>query len=148
MADNRDNIIALESAEAIDEQAATWLTTLGRDDVSDDEREKFKKWLAQSDRHRKAFHNLSAMWEDLAALKDLKDIAEAAPADNGWRTQLNRRAVMASAASLTALTIGVGYLAYSRRTPTQSGTFATAVGDQKISIWRTGLPFNSIPTAS
>lgn len=42
MADNRDNIIALESAEAIDEQAATWLTTLGRDDVSDDEREKFK----------------------------------------------------------------------------------------------------------
>lgn len=38
---------------------------------------------------------------------------------------------MASAASLTALTIGVGYLAYSRRTPTQSGTFATAVGDQK-----------------
>lgn len=132
MTDKPNNIVALESAEEIEAQAASWLTTLGRDEVTDTDRKKFQTWLAQSERHRRAFNNLSAMWDDLAILKDLNDIAEATPSNNGIPFGLHRRTFMAAAASLGVMTIGGAFFTYMRRTSVQSGAYATAIGEQKM----------------
>lgn len=125
------NIVPLPSLEAIEAEAAEWLTILGRDDIADEDLANFQKWRAASDRHRAVFEELSALWGDLEILKSLDEIAAREPV----RRQVNsgRRTMMAMAASVAAVVLAGGaFTAYQATAGlNQSGTYATAVGEQR-----------------
>lgn len=132
MTDADDNIITLRTRKEIEIEAASWRSLLGRDHVSDEEHEKFGKWLQQSERHREIFEEMSALWGDLARLKELNDIGEAFSEQGRERSRpVARRWLAAAAASLLAIMFGGEYwLQQGYRAP-QSGEFATRTGEQR-----------------
>jgi transmembrane sensor len=133
MTDVKKNIITLPSRKDIEAEAASWMTVFGRERISDKDRAKFKSWLRQSERHREAFDEMSALWGDLEILKDLTDIGEAVAETSVVRPSFyKRRDVMAIAASLSAVMLGSGayFLHHNDRT-LQAGEFVTQIGEQK-----------------
>lgn len=132
MTEDGKNIIPLPTRKEIEVEAASWLSLLGRDDASDEVRVKFNKWLNKSDRHREVFKSMSALWGDLAQLKELKEIGEAFLAQARERSRPGaRRWLVAVAASLMAIMVGGAYwLQQGYRAP-QSGEFATRTGEQR-----------------
>jgi transmembrane sensor len=123
-----ENVIALPNPEEIERQAATWLTTLGREEVSVEEKMAFRQWLGESERHRKAFEALCALWGELEILKELDDIAEAAVTQPVQAHTLSRRRVIA--AGLAAVAGGAGFVLY-RWLPRSTDVYETAVGEQR-----------------
>lgn len=125
------NIVPLPSHEAIEMEAAEWLAALGRDDITAEELASFRRWRAASERHRAAFDEMSALWGELEILKSLDGIAAAEPARREGRS--NRRAMMAMAASLGAVIVAGGAVTAYQATAglSQSGTYATAIGEQR-----------------
>lgn len=133
MTDVKKNIITLPSRKDIEAEAASWMTVLGRERISDKDRAKLKSWLRQSERHREVFDEMSALWGDLEILKDLTDIGEAVAETQAVRPSFyKRRDVMAIAASLSAVMLGSGayFLHHNDRT-LQAGEFVTQIGEQK-----------------
>lgn len=130
--DKNGKVVQLPSPEEIHAQAAEWIAVLGRDEVSAAEKARLKRWLAAGERHRAAFEELSALWSDLGALKELDDIAEA-PAAAPAPSWINRRNVAAMAASLAAIVAagGVYYRHLEVRALNQRGNFRTAKGEQR-----------------
>lgn len=128
-----DKVVPLPSSEEIKAEAAAWLTVLGRQDIAESDRRQFARWLGASDRHRAAFEELSAFWDELEILKELDDIAESMEDEPPQpRPFFQRRSVMAVAASL-AIFIAVGGIFYANQQSRldQRDTFATAVGEQR-----------------
>ena len=128
-----DKVVALPSSQEIEAEAAAWLTVLGRQEVADSERAQFARWLGASDRHRAAFEELAALWDDLEILKELDDIAQSmADEPPQPRPVFRQRSFVAIAASL-ALLVAVGGLLYANQQSrlNQHATFATAVGEQR-----------------
>ncbi len=132
MTDDGKNIITLPTRREIEAEAASWLSLLGRDRVSDEERTRFNNWLNQSDRHREIFESISALWGDLEQLKELKDIGEASLEQRRVHARpVTRRWLVAVAASIFAIMLGGAYwLQQGYRAP-QSGEFATRTGEQR-----------------
>jgi len=137
MNEDEKNIIPLPSVEDIEEQAASWLTVLGREDVAAADIADFKKWLRQSDRHRDAFHALSDLWDDLEVLKELEDIAKAM---NETREDIKankpsrRNVFFAIAASIGVVFVGGTSLFFAGEKQaglTHQAQFVTAVGEQR-----------------
>lgn len=127
------NILTLQGEEEIEAEAAAWLTAMGRETISESERGEFNRWLKQSDRHQVAFNELSALWEDMAVLQDLKDIAESVitipePSQTLWQG----RWFMSIAASLF-IGIAVAGLFYLQHLNglSQQDVFVTVVGEQR-----------------
>ena len=128
-----DKVVTLPSSQEIEAQAAAWLTVLGRQDVAASDRAQFARWLGASDRHRAAFEELSALWDDLEILKELDDIAQSMDDEPPQpHPVFRRRSFMAIAASL-AVVVVVGGLLYANQQSRvdQHATFATAVGEQR-----------------
>lgn len=60
----------------VDEQAAAWFVRLRAANVSRQDEASFVQWLEQSDAHRKAFDEISALWGDADFLKGLTASAQ------------------------------------------------------------------------
>lgn len=137
MTDTDDNIVHLPDDETLALEAASWLTVLGRDHVSDEEFAKFNAWLRQSDRHQQAFDRFSALSAEMPLLKELDDIAEATiqevpPPILPFAPVLGRRQVMGIAASLVAITaVGTSVHLLQNRALTEELTLATTMGQQR-----------------
>lgn len=125
-----EKIVVLPTRKELDAAAAAWLAKLDRDEVAVDDVTAFRKWLAQSDRHKAAFERMSHLWDGMAALEELEDIAlsalETASRRSAWTS---RRALMALAASLLVFAgAGASLLYYDARRPE---IHATGIGEQK-----------------
>ena len=133
MKERENNIVDLPTLPTLEEEAAAWIAILDCEEVSSSVLESFRRWLQKSDRHQEAFDELSALWGELAVLKELDDIAESViettPPPGLW----HRRDVLAAAASIGALAIGAGY--YAGQTLGDSKLYSkrsrTAVGEQQ-----------------
>ena len=127
-----EKIVPLPGEAEIEADAASWLTVMGREQVSEAEIAEFHRWMKQSDRHRAAFNELSDLWDDLAILQELDDIAESAIAISGSRRPRWPKRVLFSAAAAMLLVVfaaSMMYLEYLDNLE-QQGTFITAVGEQ------------------
>lgn len=60
--------------EAIQEQASLWLARLDARELSPQETEAFKHWLAERVEHREAIMEMAALWDDLDILSCLADL--------------------------------------------------------------------------
>lgn len=140
MTENENNIVTLPSMENIEAEAASWLTVLGREHVSEEDKGKLNQWLGQSARHRAAFKQLSALMGDLPILKELCDIEVSTPQENK-RSKFNpvvnmgRRHIFGIAASFVAIASlgGVGrslYVNGEQADPVRVH-YATTVGEQR-----------------
>lgn len=127
-----DNIVPLPSMEAIEAEAAAWLVLLDRGEVSPASLVEFKRWLNASERHRTAFASFSALWDDLAILDELNDIAasnEALPLH-----RVTRRPWLAGLAASVALLVAVGsgmFYLHGRGAQDSVRLYATATGEQR-----------------
>ena len=133
MSNNNGKIISLPDAENVRMEAASWITVLGRDQLTSEDAAKFKEWLGQSDRHKEAFQSLSVLCGELSILKELDDVAtatiEAMPPEANY---LPRRAIFAAAASIAAvMVVGGAYQFFQQRSLLQDAVFATVVGEQQ-----------------
>ncbi|EIC30422.1 FecR family protein [Methylomicrobium album] len=61
-----------ELNDNIDEQAVAWFIRLRADNVSNEDRKSFDRWLEQAADHRRAFDEVCAMWGDTALLNSLR----------------------------------------------------------------------------
>lgn len=135
------NIIVLPSLETIEAEAAAWLTALESKRIQPEDLARFKAWVGQSKRHRRAFDALSSLWGDLAILKELEDIAtediatakeSMAPMRAAWTKGISRRRVVAFAACIPiAAAVGIGIEVYRHRWSNDKNEFVTRVGEQK-----------------
>ncbi len=133
MTETDRNVVGLQSHEAIEAEAGSWLIVLGREDVSEADRAGFQAWLAQSERHRSAFNALSSLWGDLALLKELDDIAESAVDLPAAKPLYGRRVFMAMAASLVLAVAGVTAFQIDRfGNFNQHEDFTTGIGQQRL----------------
>ena len=134
---SRKNIITLPNIENIEAEAASWITVLGREQVSETELSELKLWLSQSERHRSAFNELTDLWDDLDILKELDDIAESVPKLQPVFWQ--RRSFLALAASIFICLIVSGSLYWQHLTEfDQQARFITAVGQQRSVVLSDG----------
>ncbi|MGR9014326.1 MAG: FecR family protein [Gammaproteobacteria bacterium] len=60
----------------IDEQAVAWFARLQADNVSEEEKTTFLRWLNQDDTHRETFNEISLLWGDPGLLQALTDTAK------------------------------------------------------------------------
>ena len=128
-----ENIVTLPGVEDIEAEAASWMAVLGREKVGHSERGEFEQWLSQSERHRTAFNELAVLWDDMAILNELDDIAESVVEITGPRhSWWQRHAVMSLAASLL-VGIAVAGTVYMKHLDNlnQQDTFATSIGAQR-----------------
>jgi transmembrane sensor len=133
MSDSEGKIVTLPNVQQIDAEAAAWLTVLGREHVTEEDRAELKRWLRQSERHRAAFEALGALWDDLEILKDLDDIGAAMSRVPEARVPfLRRRGFLATAACFAVAIVGASaFYVYGARSTVQTATFATGVGEQR-----------------
>ncbi len=127
------NIVTLLSIDSIEAEAASWITVLGREQVSKAEMSELKFWLNQSERHRNAFNELTDLWDDLSVLKELDDIAESVSALPDQQSIFRqRRSFLAIAASIFICFIISGSLYWQHLTEfNQQAQLITAVGEQR-----------------
>ena len=128
-----DRVVALKSAEQIEDEAASWLMVLCREEPAREEVAAFQRWLSQNPRHQEAFKRLSAVWDDFGALTVLDDYAasvEAAVPQQG--NGFGRRTMLGMAASVALAMIGGGaiYVNWSSG-KVQNEAFQTAIGEQE-----------------
>jgi len=127
-----DNIVPLPSTAEMEAEAAAWLVLLEREDVSPANLAEFKRWLNASERHKAAFASISALWDDLAVLSELNDIAASNEALPPHRVA--RRQWLTGLAASIALLAGVGggqFILHGRDAKNAAGTYATATGEQR-----------------
>lgn len=133
MSDLDGKVVTLPSVQQIESEAAAWLTVLGREHVSEEDRAEFTRWLRQSERHRTTFDGLRALWDDLGVLQELNDIGEAMSRAPVPKVPLLRRRGFIAAAASVILAIGIAgaFYVHDARRLVQTATFATAVGEQR-----------------
>ncbi len=133
MDNDHDNIVRLPDADELRYEAASWITVLGRDHVTPEDRVNFKAWLGQSERHRHAFDSMSHLNSDLQVLKELDVVAEAAEEALPARTRfLSRRIGLSMAAGLAGVLVaGTAYVGYLDRAAPQQADYETKVGELK-----------------
>lgn len=130
---NIKNIVTLPSIESIEAEAASWLTVLGRENVSKTDLSELKFWLNQSERHRNTFNELADLWDDLSVLKELDDIAESVATLPDKQSIFRQRwSFLAIAASIFICFIVSGSLYWQHLTEfNQQAQLITAVGEQR-----------------
>ncbi len=134
------NIVTLPSIESIEEEAASWITVLGREIVSDAEMAELKLWIKKSERHRNVLNDLTGLWDDLSILKELEDIAESVKIIPEQQSLFKQhRFYIAFAASIFICLIISGSLYWQHLMNfNQQGQFITVVGEQRIVILSDG----------
>jgi len=127
-------VVKLRTRAEIDEEAAVWVWRMDSGAPGAADAESFEAWLRQDPRHRRAYEELTKVWETLDGLPDphralqlppLSESAEtvAAPSRNGRRYWF-----LAVAATVVAAIGGAMWLFYEGN---ETQTLATAVGQHR-----------------
>ncbi|MDO3382367.1 FecR family protein [Gilvimarinus algae] len=122
-----------KSKRSVQEEAADWVLTLDKRDLSELERAELKRWLAQSKTNEREFMELAELWNLTDALA-ANAIAEPLPSDPPrTETQAVRpwRKAHAIAACAVALSLFLGVLIWQEPPgqPAQAASYVTAVGE-------------------
>lgn len=133
MSQARSNIVPLRTKKAVEAEAAAWLTILGRETLSEADKQKFLAWRHANQQNKDAFEALSAFWGEMEVLKELDDIAQATPAEDAALMQPISRRKLAGLAASAALALCVGGTAYllARNDGAIGKSYVTRVGEQK-----------------
>jgi transmembrane sensor len=133
---NIKNIVTLPSLESIEAEAASWITVLGRENVSKADILALDAWLSQSERNRNAFNELTDLWDDLSVLKELDDIAKSVSIESEQQSTFwQRRSFVGIAASIFICFIISGSLYWQHLTKfNQQAHIITTVGEQRTII--------------
>lgn len=132
------DVLKFRGLAEVEEEAAAWVWRLDDEQVLEQTRDDFERWLQRDARHRRAFEELGGVWRSLDDLAEAKREERVAtfvaeerrllePPSKARRGRLRRWAPWAVAASL-ALTVGMVFW-LQRGNETQ--TLATAVGQQR-----------------
>jgi transmembrane sensor len=120
----------LRTRVEIDEEAATWAWRLDANPVSAAEQSAFDSWLRRDPRHRRAYDELSAVWNALDGLAEAKrDEKIATFSVKSQRFMLHGRGRWWAAAAALLLVVLGGTMWLQRGNESQ--TLATAVGQQR-----------------
>ena len=130
----------IKSADTIKEEAGEWVWRLDAEDVSDETRAAFRRWLAEDPRHRETYDYLSKVWTGLDGLKVLKTDIRLASTRRGvreeeWRNRFRIPLPAVKVAAITAAFVAAVTLAvvltsrYAAEPAAQ--LIATAVGQQR-----------------
>jgi transmembrane sensor len=128
------DIVKLRTRAEIEEEAAQWVWRLDGASSGAAEQTAFDAWLRLDPRHRRAFEELSRVWNTLDGAKGAltgatlhaRDLEPYPEHDLG---AVRRTALRAAAAAVALLALGVGILWMRAGNETQ--TLATAVGQQR-----------------
>ena len=83
-------VIPLDSASDIDEQAALWVAKLDGGPLSPEEQAQFEAWYHSSARHMRAFDELAELFGHMDILASLRDISVSPPVDAAIRQDQKR----------------------------------------------------------
>jgi transmembrane sensor len=118
------NIFKFRTRQEIDEEAAAWAWRM--DAASSADREAFEAWLCVDPRHRRAFDDVSQVWNALDGLGESRGARSAAeirePGSSHWQKY--------GWAAAAALVIAIAAALWSPKGH-DSQTFATAVGQER-----------------
>ena len=130
----------IKPADTIKEEAGEWVWRLDAEDVSNETREAFRRWMAEDPRHRETYDYLSKVWTGLDGLKVLKTDIRLASTRRGvreeeWRSRFHIplpavKAAAVAAAFIMAVTLAV-VLTSRHVTEPAAQLIATAVGQQR-----------------
>ena len=120
----------LPSADRVEREAGEWIARLNADDVTAEDRARFKAWRRADARHSQVFEDLSRTWNRFLCIGQLARSAAYAESMSSGAEYLRRRrwtSRLAMAAAVVAVSLLIGlYLARSAP-PT---LFRTAIGEQ------------------
>ena len=138
---NSDNIVPMPDMSIIYSEASEWVVLLEDGDVSSEHLADFKAWYAKSEKHREAFEERTALWNDFDHIVLLNDFAasdetaEILKKDSSpfLPAALGRRSFLSAIAASFVLAIGTGVLFLENaeniiKLPTE---FQTAIGEHK-----------------
>jgi transmembrane sensor len=114
--------------DLVDEQAAAWFARLRAENVADEEKAAFARWLAHDRAHRQAYDDMCMLWDD-AALKQALSEAETKPPEFPRlkkQARPEQRLLLAMAACLALV-----FVFRVELTVLLQADYATKVGEQK-----------------
>jgi transmembrane sensor len=124
--------------------AAAWFARLRADDVSEQERTDFQRWLSADPAHRSAYHRLENLWSGLGAHAERPEIGQALRKSASQRTptraQRHRRRTAPGWIAMAALLVVVlasAWFAW-RATQASAQTYATGVGERHTLVLEDG----------
>ena len=106
-------MMTMDNEEKIKAAARDWLLRLSLESPTEDERARCAAWCAEDSRHAAAYRRFESIWQDAAALEELKPLATLPPARDAWWRRLRAGLVVhplrwAASASLTVTLAGIG----------------------------------------
>ncbi len=107
-------MMTMDNDEEIKAAAREWLLRLSLESPTDQERAQCAAWCAEDPRHAAAYRRFESIWQDAAALEELRPLAMLPPARDAWWRRVRASLVVhplhwAATASLTAAIIGFGF---------------------------------------
>ena len=72
----RPELTLVENGNPVDRDAAAWFARLGADDVSEDDRARYRQWLDSDPAHRHAYQRLERLWSSLAEFAHAPELGE------------------------------------------------------------------------
>ena len=119
-------VVKLRTRAEIDAEAAAWVWRLDSTPADGPAREDFEAWLRQDPRHRRAYEELTRVWEALEDLPGSKSLPETDLAATSWGVRRYRW--LAVAATVVAAVGAATWLFYKSN---ETQTLATAVGQHR-----------------
>lgn len=139
-----ENVSKFPDREAIKQEAGRWLARLDRGNLSRNEREELRLWIAKSKFHQEYLKKLATNWDSMEILSELAELFPLKPEDQEFDRPKGRRATWAgaSAVAVTLLLILVFIVDIdTRRVPSTSPapeTYHTAIGEQASFLLQDG----------
>lgn len=139
MKTNDPIIVSLPDIQLVEQEAAEWIMRLQRDSVSATDIDNFKKWQAQSTRHKDIFKDLSQFWDGLDFVEQLTDYAQNDAAVEPLRQDRTARRMSlakrvfkgAIAASIIAVISVPTYNYATKEDRHFTASYATEIGEQE-----------------
>jgi len=126
-------VVKLRTRAEIDEEAAIWVWRMDSGASDEADAERFETWLRQDPRHRRAYEELTKVWETLDGLPDPRHALQLPPVSAVTVAALTSRSGrpywwLAAAATVVAAVAAATWLFY---VGDETQTLATAVGQHR-----------------
>jgi transmembrane sensor len=115
------------SEDPVDEQAAAWFVRLRAEDVADEEKAAFARWLAHSPEHRRAYDDMCMLWGDAALKRALSEAETKSPEIFRLKKKTHSNRLLLAMAACLALV----FVFRLELTVLLQADYATKVGERK-----------------